>query len=223
MRDDGSGRETTRTCNSVLARVSRVSAGYEQRLNRFFKSGGTGSIPAEGSGRQPLRMGLSHESAGSNGPLLHVWPVPNHRGSELRDRFREIGVATSPYTDDLTVRHAESVSDLGGSHQWIHVYATTHDRDHKHHPIHSICSRTKAHTCRRHALCSESVADLGLMPTAIQLGSTSEGCAYCLPVQVVASAVRETRFSTLPGLTRRHQQERFGPRSLHCRSRRDRP
>ena len=51
-------------------------------------------------------------------------------------------MTSSPNVNDLAVRHAEAVCDLGGTHQLVYIYAATHSSDVSHHIRRCIRSKT---------------------------------------------------------------------------------
>jgi len=52
------------------------------------------------------------ETASGVGPTLNVTPVPDECGFECRYWFREVGVAPSPFVDDLRSFNGEPLRDF---------------------------------------------------------------------------------------------------------------
>jgi hypothetical protein len=67
-------------------------------------------------------------------PRLDIWPSPNERLREVRNRLGKICVATPPTVDRLHLREAEPLSDLGCPDKLIHVNAP---------PLHYVDPRTR--------------------------------------------------------------------------------
>lgn len=60
-------------------------------------------------------------------PPLDLWPVPDERLPELRDRFGEGVVASSPVVHDLGALYSESLCDFCGADELIDIQLSAHD------------------------------------------------------------------------------------------------
>ena len=66
------------------------------------------------------------KSVGASGPPLDVGPIPHKALTKCPDWAREVGMAAAPRVDDLRAGDAESLSDLGGSYELVHVNSPSH-------------------------------------------------------------------------------------------------